>query len=68
MYNPTTEANFQEQFTGVLDHFEIRYEEEKAISAPDTPGSGARIDVYIPKTETAIELKTGSGDLHTGVG
>ena len=63
-----SEAAFQEQFTAVLDHFEIEYEEEKAIPAPDTPGRGARIDVYLPKTDTAIELKAGSGDLHTGIG
>jgi hypothetical protein len=63
-----TEERFQEVFTGVLDHYNIQYETEKAIPAPDTPGSGRRMDVYIPKTDTAIELKTATGSLETGVG
>lgn len=68
MSEQTGEARFQASFTNVLDHFEIEYEEEKRIPAPETPGSGAQIDVYIPKTDTAVELKTETGNLHTGVG
>ena len=60
MSNSGSEAAFQEQFTAVLDHFEIEYEEEKAIPPPDTPGGEARIDVHIPKTDAAIELKAGA--------
>lgn len=63
-----SEAYFQEIFTDVLDYYGIEYEEEKPIPSPDTPGSGAQIDVYVPKTDTAIELKTATGDLHAGVG
>ncbi|ERG97693.1 MAG: hypothetical protein J07HQX50_01721 [Haloquadratum sp. J07HQX50] len=55
-------------FTGVLDHYDIEYETEKCIPSPDTPGSGRRMDVHIPKTDTAIELKTASGNLETGIG
>jgi hypothetical protein len=65
---PDSEDEFQEVFCNVLDFYDVEYETEKTIPAPDTPGSGRRMDVYIPKTDTAIELKTATGNLETGVG
>jgi hypothetical protein len=62
------EEQFREVFTAALDYYDVQYETEKSVPAPDTPGSGRRMDVYIPETDTAIELKTETGNLATGLG
>lgn len=59
---------FQKLFSGVLDHYGIQHETEKKLPSSETSGRGRRIDVYVPETDTAIELKTSTGNLETGVG
>jgi hypothetical protein len=63
-----SEKYFRESFTTVLDHYDIAYETEKPIPSPNTSNSAARMDIYIPKTDTAIELKSQKGDLDKGLG
>lgn len=64
-----TESNFQDELINTLDHYNIEYRTEVSLAElGDSTGSTRRIDIYIPKTDTALELKGREGDLHAGVG
>lgn len=65
-----SEEAFSAAFREVLDYYDIEYEAEKKVPSTDTDtrGTGRRMDIYIPKTDTAIELKGREGDLHAGIG
>lgn len=64
-----SEDEFREAFTDVLDFREIEYETEKMLPREHNQQSAqrARIDVYIPSTDTAIEIKRYDGQIR-GVG
>lgn len=62
------EKKFEQRIIRVLEYYDIEHETEKTVPSPDTPGRGRRMDLYIPKTDTAIELKMATGSLEKGVG
>jgi len=65
-----SEEQFKQTLCGVFDHYDIEYETEKRLekrALPESHTHGSRIDVYVPATDTAIELKA-SGDQVRGVG
>jgi len=65
-----SEKQFQEALCNVFDHYGIEYKTEKKLekrALPESHTHGSRIDVYVPKTDTAIELKA-KGDQIRGVG
>lgn len=64
-----TESEFRNELLGAFDYYNINYQTEVSLSElGDSTESTRRIDIYIPKTDTAIELKGRQGDLHAGVG
>lgn len=69
MVTDWTESEFRDELINTLDYYNIKYQTEVSLAElGDSTGSTRRIDVYIPKTNTALELKGGQGDLHAGVG
>lgn len=64
-----SEDQFRESFTDVLDFRGIEYETEKMLRKEHYQQSDRRprIDVYIPSTDTAIEMKRYDGQIR-GVG
>jgi len=64
-----TESEFRDALLHVFDYYEIEYQTEVSLTElGDSTGSSRKMDVYIPKTDTAIELKGKKGDLDRGVG
>ena len=64
-----TESEFRDALLHVLDYYEIEYQTEVSLTElGDSTGSSRKMDVYIPKTDTAIELKGKKGDLDRGMG
>jgi hypothetical protein len=56
-----TEKDFQEMIEVILEYNGVEYESEKTIIPPTEQGENKahskRCDIYIPKTDTVIELK-----------
>jgi hypothetical protein len=53
-----SESDFSKHILDVFDHHDIEYQTEVPLrSLGDSTRSESRIDIYIPKTDTAIELK-----------
>jgi len=64
-----SESDFSKHILDVFDHHDIEYQTEVPLrSLGDSTRSESRIDIYIPKTDTAIELKGKKGDLERGLG
>lgn len=64
-----SESQFGTTITEVFDHYGIEYQTEVPLrDLGDSTGSTRRIDIYVPKTDTAIELKGAKGDLDRGLG
>ena len=59
-----SESNFSDHILDVFDYYNIEYQTEVPLrDLGDSTGSQRKIDIYIPKTDTAIELKGAKGDL-----
>lgn len=64
-----SEADFRKYILKVFDYYDIEYRTEVSLDdLGDSTGSKRKMDIYIPKTDTAIELKGGKGDLDRGLG
>lgn len=64
-----SESNFSDHILDVFDYYNIEYQTEVPLrDLGDSTGSQRKIDIYIPKTDTAIELKGAKGDLEGGLG
>jgi len=64
-----SESHFGTAITEVFDYYDIEYRTEVPLcDLGDSTGSTRRIDIYVPKTDTAIELKGAKGDLDRGLG
>ena len=64
-----SESDFSDHLLDVFDYYDIDYQTEVALEdLGDSTGSRRKIDIYIPKTDTAIELKGAKGDLERGLG
>lgn len=64
-----SESEFSDTLLGVFDYYDIGYRTEVPLDdLGDSTGSKRKMDVYIPNTDTAIELKGPNGDLDRGLG
>jgi hypothetical protein len=63
------ESKYQELICNVLDCHDVEHKTEPTLSELDEKvSSSQRVDIYIEKTDTAIELKSRNGDLQKGIG
>ena len=64
-----SESDLSDHILDVFDYYGIRYQTEVPLrELGDSTGSRRKMDIYIPKTDTAIELKGAKGDLERGLG
>ena len=64
-----SESNFSDYILDVFDHYSIEYQTEVSLEdLGDSTGSRRKMDIYVPKTDTAIELKGAKGNLERGLG
>lgn len=64
-----SESDFSDHILDVFDYYGIRYQTEVPLrELGDSTGSRRKMDIYVPKTDTAIELKGAKGDLERGLG
>lgn len=64
-----SESEFKSALLSAFDYYNIDYQTEVSLAElGDSTESSRRVDVHIPQTDTALELKGKNGDLHAGVG
>ncbi|WP_424014787.1 hypothetical protein ACOZ35_01835 [Halorubrum xinjiangense] len=64
-----SESDFSSHLLDVFDYYGIEYQTEVPLrNLGDSTGSRRKMDIYVLKTDTAIELKGAKGDLERGLG